>query len=620
MCGICGIIKFNDQLVSVSAIHSMMKAMKHRGPDDEGFYVNENIGLGFVRLSILDLSDAGRQPMFSEDNRYVLVFNGEVYNYLELREQLEQKGHVFKSRTDTEVVLAAYRQWGEACQDKFTGMWVFAVLDTLEKNIFIARDRFGIKPLYYYIDKQTLIFSSEIPSLLQTNLISPQANDPIIYDYLLTNRTNHSEETFFKYIYKLQHGHNLLIDLSNKRVMNNKWYFLENNLGKKGYITHEEFKNDFFQSIRLQLRSDVPVGICLSGGLDSSSIGAVIKKYFDSSSIHSFSAVYGQGQKGDEFEFIKEFQGYIDNIHFTTPTIDSLIQDLDSFIAAQAEPIPNSSAYAEYKVMELARNNGCKVLLNGQGVDEYMVGYHYLIGFLLKEMFFKFKWPSVVNEIYRYYDEHRSVLPVKYFIFLCLPFFIKEKILYSQKKYLSEEFFKEQSGQKRNSIVDQLYGARSLKDSLIKHFEYKFEHHLLWADKSGMSFSVETRFPFLDHIIVEKMLSTSNDLIYKNGTTKVILREAMRGILPENIRNRKDKVGYQTPEDEWFRSSQFQKIFNDVLSSEVFKKRGYFNLEKLNNLNKQHISGRKDAGDQLWKAFHLELWFRKFIDKNHVIS
>jgi asparagine synthase (glutamine-hydrolysing) len=611
MCGICGIINFNQQQVQESPIRQMMQNMKHRGPDDEGVFVEDNVGFGFVRLSIIDLSPAGHQPMFSIDGRYVMIFNGEIYNYIEIRKELQKQGHQFKTQSDSEVLLTSYIHWGEDCLHRLNGMWAFVIYDRSEKTIFASRDRFGIKPFYYYYNDNTFIFASEITPIINLKPDLKQANDQIIFDYLLTNRTNHSNNTFFKEIFKLQHGSKISINLNSNIVSIKNWYSISDSK-IAGYTSSDQFKEDFKASVNLQLRSDVPIGLSLSGGLDSSSIGITISKLIGKTDIHSFSAVYGEGQIGDESEFINEFNGYIDNIHFTYPTIDSFLSDMNLFISTMEEPIPSTSEYAEIKVMELAKKY-CTVVLNGQGVDEYMAGYHYLIGFYLKQCFFELKWIELLNDVYKYYKIHKSFYPLKTGLFYMLPGWIKQSVLYSGNSYISTDFSNEYSKHKDNFLLDKLYSSKTLKESFLNHFEYKFEHNLLWADKSGMRFSLETRFPFLDHTLIEKMINTEIKLIYSGGINKIILRDSMKGLLPEKIRNRMDKVGFGTPEDVWLRDKKFRLFFDELFNSSSFRTRYYFERNKIQQLYAQHLGG-KNNGHVLWKIIHLELWLKKFID------
>jgi asparagine synthase (glutamine-hydrolysing) len=607
MCGICGIVHLDNKPAQEPPVREMMRAMKHRGPDDEGTYMKENVGLGFVRLSILDLSAAGHQPMVSNDGRYVVVMNGEIFNYIELKEEL--KGfYSFKSTSDTEVLLAAYMKWGEACLEKLNGMFAFAILDTLTNNLFAARDRFGIKPFYYFIAQDTFYFASDIPPLLKVCEHAREPEDSIIFDYLVFNRTNHSEKTFFKNILKLQHGH--MLTVTGKKVYLKRWYNLPEKVSQMG--ASEFGSRDFFEelksSINIQLRSDVPVGTCLSGGLDSSAITSLVLENKKDIDLHSFSAVYGKGQRGDESEYIAEYHDKNLKIHYTHPTDDSLLADLDNFIISLSEPVPTTSIYAEYKVMELAKQH-CTVLLNGQGADELMAGYHYFYGYYFRDLLHSGSWRRFLNETYQYLKTHRSVYGLKSMGFSMSPRSLRH---FKDHSHLTKEFY-DKYYECSNSLLDVFYRSGSLKEFLINHFEYKFEHNLLWADKTGMQFSLETRFPFLDHNLVEKTLSIPTENYIKDGYTKVIMREALKGILPEKIRTRKDKIGFATPQQDWFRNKKFQAILTDVVESESFKNRGYFDIPR----SKKDLQGLINQGrynPEFWKKIHLELWFRRFID------
>jgi asparagine synthase (glutamine-hydrolysing) len=394
MCGICGIINFNNQPVQDSSIRCMMQKMKHRGPDDEGVLIEDNIGLGFVRLSIIDLSPAGHQPMFSFDKRYVIVYNGEIYNYIELRQQLIDEGFVFSTQTDTEVLLNAYIKWGEDCLNHLNGMWAFGILDRNAGTVFVSRDRYGIKPLYYLQTSEFFAFASEISPLLCLLPSKPTPDFQTIFDYLVFNRTDQTENTFFNEFKKLQHGCKLTIVV--KRLMTEiqkpdlhasikKWYDIkEKVLNSKGFKDSIEFRELFSSAIGLQLRSDVPVGVCLSGGLDSSSIVSVLLQDYEKNDLNTFSAVYNKGQTGDESDFIDEYKPLLNNMFYTTPDADSLEYDLFQFIKAQEEPMPDTSPYAQFKVMESAKGK-VVVTLDGQGADEELAGYHYFFGFFFKE-------------------------------------------------------------------------------------------------------------------------------------------------------------------------------------------------------------------------------------------
>lgn len=607
MCGVCGIINFDGRVVRNEQIQSMMKLMKHRGPDDEGVFVDENVGLGHVRLSIIDLSSAGHQPMFSKDGRYCIIHNGEVYNYIELREQLEKK-YKFISQTDTEVILNSFIEWGTNCLDKFNGMFAFVIYDRWTKEIFAARDRFGIKPFYYYQDDKKLIFASEIQAILSVLAQKPEPDNQVIFDYLVFNRTDQTAKTFFKSIKKLQHGHTITID--NRRISSKKWYDLAANLGKP-FASPDEYKELFSSAVGLRLRSDVPVGVCLSGGLDSSSITSVLINEYQKNDLHTFSAVYGDGQKGDESPFINCYSTLLKNMFYARPSADTLFDDLHSFINAQGEPFGSTSIYAQYKVMELAKEH-VTVLLDGQGADEQLGGYHYFFGFLFKELLKGFRFLNLGKEILFYLKNHRSLYGLEALLYLLLPSGLKTKLRTSERTYLAADFKNRYSAS--NAIVDNLYKSKNLHESFLDHFEYKLEHLLKWEDRNSMWFSLESRMPFLDYRLVEKTLSLTTSQIFNNGMTKHILRQAMKGIVPEKIRLRKDKVGFQTPEDEWFRTKKFRELILDTIHSKLFAERGYCNNEKVKTLYQKHLNGEINISQEIWKWLELELWFKEFID------
>lgn len=610
MCGICGIINFKDQHVKDSPIRKMMQIMKHRGPDDEGVFVEDNVGLGFVRLSIIDLSPAGHQPMLSNDQRYVMIFNGEIFNYIEIRKELQEKGYKFKTQTDSEILLTSYIEWGEACLHRFNGMWAFVIYDRQLKKIFGARDRFGIKPFYYTLTNEYLAFCSEIPPLLSLPDHKSTPDYQSIFDYLVFNRTDQTENTFFKEVKKIQHGHQFSI--VNSQLVIEKWYDLRERVAKtEGFKNPEEYKELFSSAIELRLRSDVPVGVCLSGGLDSSSIVSVLLNDYKKKDLKTFSAVYESGQIGDESEYINEFKTLLNDMFFITPNATSLQNDLQLFVKAHAEPIPSTSPYAQFQVMKLAKDN-VVVTLDGQGADEELGGYHYFFGFYFKDLLIHGRIKKLCTEIYYYLVKHQSMMGFKSFLFFILPKRIRTKARVNEKGYLEADFINHYKNS--NSIAGDLYGSKSLHEALLDHFEYKLEHLLKWEDRNSMWFSLESRVPFLDYRVVEKSLATSSDSMIKNGMTKSILREAMKGILPEKIRLRRDKIGFSTPQDEWFRTTEWQIFIKSIITSSSFKERKLIDPQKAINLYQKHLNGKINDSKEIWKWINLELWFRQFID------
>lgn len=390
------------------------------------------------------------------------------------------------------------------------------------------------------------------------------------------------------------------------------WYDIVKASAGKKYSKPEEYLIDFKDAIQLQLRSDVPVGICLSGGLDSSAISSAVLKFSDHHDFHSYSAVYDSSGRENEIDYIKEFESSGLKMHYIKPNVKDILDDLDAFVDAFQMPVPGTSPYAELKVMELATTYST-VVLSGQGVDEVLGGYEYCYGAYLKELLLKAKILRFIEECKHLLSDGNLVSSLKYMLFFLLPSSIKS-FAFSFKNKLVGKAFKAKYKKAVHRLVDDFYSFSSLRQFSINHIKYKFEHHLMWSDRSGMLYSLEARFPFIDHRIIEKSIGTDSDLIMSKGYTKSIMRNALSGILPDKIRDRKQKVGFETPGGEWFRTSEFEKIFRDMLSSSSFKGRKYFDHQSIEHLFEKHIGGRVDASDSLWKVLNLELWLRKKID------
>lgn len=624
MCGIAGIVRFDGKKVNEAQIQSMLQTIKHRGPDDEGIFVEKNVGLGHVRLSILDLSSAGKQPMTDPTGRYTIIQNGESYNYIELREELEAMGYTFKTQTDTEVVLNGYIEWGESVLDKLNGMFALAIYDKEKQTLFIARDRFGVKPLYYHMGEGQLIFASEIPAILKALPGKPKANENAIFDYLVFNRTDQTEETFFADIFKLQHGCCMTLNVSGLGVSGKKdlpirkWYNLADKVRDCKFqisnLGFEEAKAKYMElfkkAIELRLRADVPWGVCLSGGIDSSAITATLIREMKKPDVNSYSAVYRKGSWADESEFIKEFEGIVPHMHYVHPDAEGMLAHLDDYVRIQGEPTPTNSPFALYCVLEEASKD-VKVILDGQGSDEALAGYEYIPGLYYKTLFTHFKWCRLAKEIVQYAKLHKSWRHVKYMAFFLLPSRMRTKVRVMQRGYIDPEFV---AKHKDSVIADKLYGANTMTEMLVAHFEYKLEHLNKWGDRDTMAFGVEGRSPFLDKDLVEYSIALKDELKIKGGYTKFILREVMKGIMPEKVRLRVDKRGFSVPMDEWYRTEGFQKLVKEILESESFAKRGYFLAEEAKKLYERHLRGEVNVAKDIWKWINLEMWFRTYID------
>lgn len=629
MCGIVGIVRFDEKPIKKTELQTMMQVIKQRGPDDEGVFIDGHVGLGHVRLSILDLSEAGHQPMTDPTGRYTIIQNGESYNYIELREELQAMGYTFKTQTDTEVVLNGYIEWGEKVLDRLNGMFALAIYDKEKQTLFIARDRFGVKPLYYHIGGGQLIFASEIPAILKALPDKPKANDNAIFDYLVFNRTDQTEETFFSNIYKLQHGCCMTLHITNEGVSElknegksnlpiRKWYDLAEHvqnlkseiINLKSEQAKVRYMDLFKKAIELRLRSDVPWGVCLSGGLDSSAITATLIREMKKPDVNSYSAVYRKGSWADESEFIKEFEGIVPHMHYVHPDAEGMLAHLDDYVRIQGEPTPTNSPFALYCVLEEASKD-VKVILDGQGSDEALAGYEYIPGLYYKTLFTHLKWGRLAKEIVQYAKLHKSWRHVKYMTFFLLPSRMRTKVRVMQRRYINPEFV---AKHKDSVIADKLYGANTMTEMLIAHFEYKLEHLNKWGDRDTMAFGVEGRSPFLDKDLVEYSIALKDELKIKGGYTKFILREVMKGIMPEKVRSRVDKRGFSVPMDEWYRTEGFQKLVKEILESESFAKRGYFMPEEAKKLYERHLKGEVNVSKDIWKWINLELWFRKYID------
>ncbi len=605
MCGICGILG-DGAGKKINEVKSMMDVLIHRGPDGEGIYSDHQVCFGHRRLKIIDLTENARQPMTNEDESIILVYNGEIYNYLELKKQLKKKGYKFKSSSDTEVLIHAYEEWGKDCLAKFNGMFVFALYDKNRNIVFIARDRFGIKPLYWIKKNGFFYFASEIKALLQINDIIASVNDDMVFDYLVFARVDHTENTFFNDIYRLKPGNFILYKDGGSRI--NQWWKLVENKGKKG-----DFLKYLDDSVELRLRSDVPLGSSLSGGLDSSSIVTILQKKLNNNQIHSFSAVYDEKWEKNENKYIDLLIKHLGlSAKKVTPTLKMFLNDIDQFIYHQEEPFGSIGIYAAWKVIELARKNNITVLLNGQGGDEILAGYPYFTTYYLRELIRDRRIYRFIKEALLYIKRERDFYALKLLVFLGLSQKLKRKALITKIPVINQDFFNETIGKSR--VIKEFLDARDLNDAIVKHLEYKLEHLLRYEDRNSMAFSVESRLPFLDFRLVEYMISQPAEIKIKDGIQKIALRESMIKLLPDQIRLREDKVGFEIPENEWLQNNGLKKFFKKYVNRKM-RTIKYYQPEKLEKIVTNYLSGQEGNERLLWRILNLELWYRKFIDR-----
>lgn len=587
MCGIAGIYSFNKPLV-FEKIKTMTDVLAHRGPDGEGQWISPNnrIGLGHRRLSIIDLSEYGKQPMHYLD-RYSITFNGEVYNYLELKETLLRQGYQFQSKTDTEVLLALYDLKKEECLNDLDGMFAFAIWDEKEQTLFCARDRFGEKPFFYHKNKEDFVFASEIKALFKVG-VSKDVNNKRLINYLATNAIEDiydKSTTFYKDITALEAGHYLKI--STEGIIKKKYYnlsFIENNKYTLAEAS-EEFHLLFQESVKLRtFSSDVAVGTSLSGGVDSSLIFHEITQL--NPNINTFTASF-PGFNKDETELVKLLHNnYRASAHFAYPNAESYVEDLDTLFYHQDEPIINANLHAQWCVYKLAKENGVTVLLDGQGADEIFAGYHYYFKPYLQQLLIS-KKDEYKKEINFYTDSPFFNKDFNFFFEAYAP-----KMFHQYKKLkgyhkgpindINEEYY--------SNYRNDLFPPKFLKPELNEYLNYNlffsgFEHLLRYGDRSSMAFSREVRLPFLSHKLVEFAFSLPINMKINKGYAKYIERYTYQSKLPKEIIWKKEKIGYEAPQTSWIENKKLQEkvsesieflIKNKILSATKYDKKKWW--------------------------------------------
>ncbi len=561
MCGIAGAIKLSGiGGKEIIEIKESNRIQKHRGPDDEGLFHDESAVLGHVRLSIIDLSSAGHQPFLSEDGRFVMVYNGEIYNYIELRDELEKSGRKFRTRTDTEVLLACYLTYGPECLGKLNGMFAFAVYDRQTRSLFAARDRFGVKPFYYRIFGNSFYFASEIKALRSAGSQALHADPGAMLDFLCFNRTDVSGDTFLAEIKRLPKGHWGVFDSRGWRMA--KWWGPDAFLGKSEGISEQEacrrVEELMVSSVKLRMRSDVPVGSCLSGGLDSSILLGIVSEHCSPENYETFTAAF-PGYRLDETRYIDLLRRrYAFGNRRTYPTADKAFADFKEFVRLADEPVTSPTFYSQFEVMRLAREHGITVLLDGQGGDENFAGYQYFHGFNFTGLYREKAYSRLLTEIAKSIIRHQDIEAFQTFAFQTVPGGLKKALLARRLRHIRKEFF--YSMVENSEIYTGFFTVRSLNESIAAHFKYKLEHLLRAEDRNSMAFGLEARLPYLDYRLVEFMLGVPAILKIRQGENKRIQKLALgRYTIPE-ITQRQDKIGFGTPGEEWMRTPAWQEL------------------------------------------------------------
>lgn len=607
MCAIAGIAGFRDDKL----LKKFSEELKHRGPDGEGFYRSPNVSLLNRRLAIIDVK-GGKQPIFNEDKSIVVVYNGEIYNYRELRAQLEKAGHKFKTKSDTEVIVHGYEVWGDDCFDRFNGMFAIAIYDIHKKRLVLARDHFGIKPLYYTMTEgNKILFSSEIKPLIYSGLVAKKPNDRVIYRYLRYRIHDDTEETFFAGVSKLMPGEMMI--LQGTEITRKYFSKLEDELKntRAGFRLHQpqiaEFSAQLKNAIRMRLISEVPVGTCLSGGLDSSTIAASVNAMLKDNvreaqsvgtSQNTFSAVF-PGSKNDEERYIDEFLNQNKDItsHKVYPKPEEFFDEIQDFVRTQEEPTISTGPYAQYKVMQAAQKH-VKVLLDGQGADELMAGYLPYYFVYLRQLKNTKKRSKLIREVvgsrdilFKYFK-----LKIRGWRSTISPSSLMNPAF--RKKFKSESFIVEKNNLKRRLLADVFY--------------HSLPALLRYEDKNAMRFSIEGRVPFLDFNLVRALFAMPDEAIIKNGWNKYVLRKSVAKMLPASIVKRRNKVGFTTPEEEWF--IRMKNRIYSLFLSESFASRPYFDQTAVVNAFRTYIEGKTDDSMMFWRMLNIEIWHRVFFD------
>ncbi|MBU0995219.1 MAG: asparagine synthase (glutamine-hydrolyzing) [Proteobacteria bacterium] len=614
MCGITGIAYLRgDKKVALKTLKTMTDVLAHRGPDGEGFYINNNVGLGHRRLSIIDLS-TGDQPIYSRDKSLVLVFNGEIYNYVEIREDLKKLGHTFLTTSDSEVIIHAYEQWGLDCQKIFNGMWAFALWDNRNKSLFISRDRIGVKPLYYSVYNNTFSFASEIKSILSV-FPGMKINLSVISLYLTLSYIP-APHSFYKNILKLEPGCCLLLKDGNYKV--SRYWDLpdidEQDLIKDKSSVYEQFDDLFRDSVKLRMRSDVPYGAFLSGGLDSTSTVAIMSE-LSSYPVETFTIGFKE-KTFDESDLANEAaKKFSTHHHQGTVEHDSFLQSLEKVVNSYDEPFGDSSAIPTGYVSKFAVKH-VKMVLTGDGGDECLSGYPGYqaekIAYYYKKLpnIIRKKFPKSVGLISPYFkNDMRYMLNrmqrVVHTSNLHFPDRFLKKASYFDTDLLNDLFIKTDGIINPKDYISDFFIKTSLQEGFyqLNVFDLKIslpDRMLTKVDRMTMAYSLEARSPFLDYRLVELLFKVDMNVKMEGFERKTVLRNTIGKRLPRPILKAK-KSGFGIPLREWMKESQFQKHFNKLKALEDFG----FRYNTIKKMISENNGGQKDYGNHLWMLFVL---------------
>lgn len=644
MCGFVCIYSPERIVRAPSVLKKMTDAIAHRGPDDYGYafigssgiktwkeeipegFEGNGVEMGHRRLSILDLSDAGHQPFYSSDQRYWMVYNGEIYNYVELRQELISHGYVFRSKTDTEVVLAAYDKWGADCTQKFNGMWSLLIWDNQKKKLFVSRDRFGIKPLFYTRLGSTWLFSSEIKALLEYPGVVAEPDPAAVFRFLWSEDVPEGSDTFFQRIKSFEEAH--YMEVGPEGVTINKYWSLPNSVTGRGICDEDkasELKDLLTDSVHIQLRSDVPVGTMLSGGLDSTSIAysisTILKNASGGGKQRAISACYpgAWNDESDKIDLLANRLGI--EVERVFPSDIDVSLNFDKVVSAVEQPFSGTMPIVQDIMMSRARALDIPVVLNGHGPDEMFAGYparH--CSFVAAEYLKRGKFVKASREIsgMRYY--HGISFADLCYSFLRISFpsaarLARSALRYSGRAYFQRDILKTYDASPSRFLDWDTIGETGLERRLRREFFSEIvPRYLAYEDRVSMLSSVESRVPFLDHRIVEFAFRLGDSDKIRHGITKLVLRNAMKGSLPAEIVDDHKKIYIESPFRQWF-----QGCLRGLVINRFFKEHSpayrYVNPEKFRELMQRILDGSKCTSWELnlaWRVFTVDSWCRQF--------
>lgn len=624
MCGIVGAFWKNRPHDAERLLGDALDCLKLRGPNDRGAEFESSgsgaLALGHTRLSVIDLSDAGHQPMRSADGRYAIIFNGEIYNYRELRAELQSGGEEFVSASDTEVLLRAWIVWGEACLPRLDGMFAFAVHDRQTNRLTCCRDAFGIKPFFYVAEDDAFLFGSTHPAMVALRGAPPRPNWQRCYDYLVHGDYDSNDETFIADVRHLPPAHLIEFDMGSCSVTRlAKWWspsFVQRGEHSLASAT-EAVREAFLGSIRRQLRSDVQIGAALSGGIDSSAVVCAMRRVEPMAEINTFSYI-ASGTPLNEEKWVDLVNSHVDaRPHKIEANEEDLLRDLDDLLIAQGEPFGSTSIYAQYCVFRLAREKGVTVTLDGQGADEMLAGYSGYPGYRLLSLLetsgvgaahrFGREWSSWPSRSYRLglMELGRVALPDG--LYAAARKSIGRDF---QPDWLDIEAFKAHGVHFQEARPPRSKAARGRRvaEQLTKSLQERGLPALLrHADRNSMRFSVESRVPFLTIELAELLLALPEEyLISPTGESKSVFRAAMRGIVPDAILDRRDKVGFATPEQQWLTAIAPQLRATLSRDAELVP---FLKADRLVAAFDAVIEGRQPFSWQLWRWFNFARWY-----------